>query len=97
MELVLQVKPQQCTLVPDPPDALTSNTGWDTLQHRTFLQEVIARLSRSGSSPIDRAIAGSAVAITVESRFSMNRAQAMISGVTRDMTDRQAGNGALRM
>ncbi len=48
MELVLQVKPQQCTLVPDPPDALTSNTGWDTLQHRTFLQEVIARLKEAG-------------------------------------------------
>lgn len=48
MDLVLQVKPDQCTLVPDPPDAVTSNTGWDTIGNQAFLQGIIARLKRAG-------------------------------------------------
>src|SRR5262249_54403492 len=52
--------------------------------------EVIARLSRSGSSPKDSAIEGRAVAITVESKFSMNKAQATMSGTT---TRRTASDG----
>ncbi len=46
LELVTEVQPDQCTLVPDPPDALTSNTGWDTLQHKDFLQKIIQRLHK---------------------------------------------------
>ena len=42
----------------------------------------MARLSRTGLSPNAAAITGSAVAIAVESRFSMNRAQATISGIS---------------
>src|SRR3954452_14924115 len=42
----------------------------------------MARLSRSGFSPNEPAIEGSAVAITVESRFSMNSEQATISGMS---------------
>ena len=42
IDLVLEVKPQQVTLVPDPPDALTSNAGWDTIKNRDFLREVIS-------------------------------------------------------
>jgi pyridoxine 5-phosphate synthase len=41
MDLVLKVHPDQVTLVPDSPDALTSNQGWDTLSHGGFLKEVI--------------------------------------------------------
>jgi len=41
MELVKKVRPAQATLVPDPPDALTSNAGWDTIKHKDFLVEVI--------------------------------------------------------
>ncbi len=41
IQLVIRVKPAQVTLVPDPPDALTSNAGWDTLKFRDFLKEVI--------------------------------------------------------
>ena len=41
IELIQEVKPNQATLVPDPPDVLTSNAGWDTIKHRSFLQEVI--------------------------------------------------------
>jgi pyridoxine 5-phosphate synthase len=48
MELVLAVKPHQCTLVPDPPDAITSNTGWDTAKHQAFLKEVIGQLKKAG-------------------------------------------------
>ncbi len=44
MELVREVKPAQATLVPDPPDVLTSNAGWDTIEHKTFLQEIILEL-----------------------------------------------------
>lgn len=41
IELVLQVVPEQVTLVPDPPDAITSNAGWDVKNHRAFISEVI--------------------------------------------------------
>ena len=46
--LVLDVRPAQVTLVPDPPDALTSNAGWDARTHKNFLQEVIARFKGAG-------------------------------------------------
>ena len=48
MELVKKVSPAQATLVPDPPDALTSNAGWDTIKHKDFLTEVINDLKKSG-------------------------------------------------
>ncbi len=48
MELVLKVKPHQVTLVPDPPDAITSNAGWDTVKEKRFLQEIIAQLKEEG-------------------------------------------------
>jgi pyridoxine 5-phosphate synthase len=48
MDLVLAVKPHQVTLVPDPPDALTSNAGWDTKNNFDFLQEVISELKENG-------------------------------------------------
>lgn len=48
LEMVCAVRPAQCTLVPDPPDALTSNAGWDTVIHRSFLRDVVARLHDAG-------------------------------------------------
>lgn len=48
MDLVLAVKPHQCTLVPDPPGVITSNTGWDTLQYQSFLKDVIGTLKKAG-------------------------------------------------
>jgi pyridoxine 5-phosphate synthase len=48
MDLVLAVKPHQCTLVPDPPDAITSNTGWDTIQYQSYLKDVIGTLKAAG-------------------------------------------------
>ncbi|MGB5237771.1 MAG: pyridoxine 5'-phosphate synthase, partial [Flavobacteriaceae bacterium] len=41
IELVLEVNPQQVTLVPDAEDAITSNAGWDTLKNKGNLREVI--------------------------------------------------------
>ncbi len=48
IEMVLKIQPQQVTLVPDPPEALTSNAGWDTKTHLEFLKEVISRFSEAG-------------------------------------------------
>ena len=38
-DLVLRVKPTQVTLVPDAPDQITSNCGWDTKSHQAFLTD----------------------------------------------------------
>lgn len=43
IQLVLEVQPEQVTLVPDPPEALTSNAGWDTVKHRDFLIQTVER------------------------------------------------------
>lgn len=48
MDLVTEVVPTQVTLVPDPPEALTSNAGWDTLTNREFLTGIINRLHDKG-------------------------------------------------
>jgi len=48
MEMVLANRPHQCTLVPDAPDALTSDGGWDTITHQTFLEEVIGQMKEKG-------------------------------------------------
>ncbi|WP_442844470.1 pyridoxine 5'-phosphate synthase [Leeuwenhoekiella sp. H156] len=48
INLVLEVKPAQVTLVPDAVDAITSNAGWDTVAHRSFLQEVISEFKANG-------------------------------------------------
>lgn len=48
MDLVLSVKPNQVTLVPDAENALTSNSGWDTVKNFDFLSEIIDELSNNG-------------------------------------------------
>ena len=48
MDLVLEILPDQVTLVPDPPDAITSSEGWDTIRHAGFLKEVISKLKAAG-------------------------------------------------
>ena len=47
IDLVLQVKPTQVTLVPDAEDAITSNAGWDTIKHKDFLTEVVTEFKRN--------------------------------------------------
>jgi pyridoxine 5-phosphate synthase len=48
MQLIREVKPAQATLVPDPPSAITSNTGWDTITHQSLLKEIVAELKELG-------------------------------------------------
>ncbi|MEX0965783.1 MAG: pyridoxine 5'-phosphate synthase [Bacteroidia bacterium] len=48
MDTVLEVKPHQVTLVPDKPQQLTSDHGWDTLDEADFLREIVGELKRAG-------------------------------------------------
>jgi pyridoxine 5-phosphate synthase len=48
MNLVGEIKPDQVTLVPDPPDAITSSEGWNTIKCKSFLIEIIAELKKQG-------------------------------------------------
>lgn len=48
IHLVTDVKPTQVTLVPDAPDQITSNSGWDTVAHQSFLKDVVARFQEVG-------------------------------------------------
>ncbi|MBT8260698.1 MAG: pyridoxine 5'-phosphate synthase [Bacteroidia bacterium] len=47
VDLVLAIKPTQVTLVPDTIDAITSNSGWDTITHKSFLKEIIAEFKNN--------------------------------------------------
>ncbi len=48
MDMVQEIRPAQATLVPDPPNVLTSNAGWDTQKHLEQLSELIAQLKSWG-------------------------------------------------
>lgn len=48
MELVLQVRPEQVTLVPDKPGQLTSSSGWDVIANADFLRDICSRLREKG-------------------------------------------------
>jgi len=72
IELVLKVKPTQATLVPDLPDALTSNTGWDTIKHKDFLKEVIQTLKSNG----------------IRTSIFLNPEEKMVEGASKTETDR---------
>lgn len=48
MKIVSEVRPDQATLVPDPPHVLTSNAGWDTHKHADFLKDTISQLKELG-------------------------------------------------
>ncbi len=66
IELVLEVNPQQVTLVPDAEDAITSNAGWDTLKNKGNLREVISTFKKAGIrtslfvDPVVKMVAGAA-------------------------------------
>ncbi|PSL01972.1 pyridoxine 5'-phosphate synthase [Cecembia rubra] len=49
MEIIRKVKPAQATLVPDPPNAITSNSGWDTITHQEMLKDIVAELKEIGT------------------------------------------------
>jgi pyridoxine 5-phosphate synthase len=46
IRLIEEVKPDQVTLVPDAPDAITSNAGWNTIKHQVFLKDLISHLKK---------------------------------------------------
>lgn len=48
ISLVKRIKPTQVTFVPDAPNALTSNAGWDTVTHQLFLSEIVADMQAAG-------------------------------------------------
>ncbi|MEC7568613.1 MAG: pyridoxine 5'-phosphate synthase [Bacteroidota bacterium] len=64
IDLVLQIQPDQVTLVPDAEDAITSNAGWDTIKHKDFLVEVIREFKSHGIrtsifvDPIEKMVEG---------------------------------------
>lgn len=66
VNLVLEVKPAQVTLVPDDPGQLTSNHGWDTIKERAYLQQIISVFKKAGIrvsifvDPIERIVAAAA-------------------------------------
>jgi len=49
LKLVNETQPAQATLVPDKPDAITSNAGWDTIKNEKILSEIIHELKKSGA------------------------------------------------
>lgn len=49
LQLVREARPAQATLVPDGPDVLTSNAGWDTVRNQDFLKEIILELKKTGA------------------------------------------------
>lgn len=66
LRIIRETVPAQATLVPDPPNAITSNSGWDTLQHASFLADVIAEIHALGVrvsvfvDPVPRMVEGAA-------------------------------------
>ena len=46
IHIIEDIKPEQATLVPDAPDQLTSNHGWDTIKHQKELSEIVAHLRK---------------------------------------------------
>ncbi len=48
MSLIKKIKPTQVTLVPDTPDAITSNAGWDTITHKDFLTDIVGEIQSLG-------------------------------------------------
>ena len=64
IDLVLQIQPDQVTLVPDSEDDITSNAGWDTIKYKDFLAEVISEFQSHGIrtsifvDPIEKMVEG---------------------------------------
>ena len=48
LNIIDQVRPEQATLVPDPPHVLTSNAGWNTIENEVFLKEIIQKIKSMG-------------------------------------------------
>jgi pyridoxine 5-phosphate synthase len=108
MELVKRVKPAQATLVPDKPDAITSNAGWDTITNQSLLEGIIYELKSLGIrtsifvDPVEKMVEGAAktgtdrIELYTESYASMylsNRQQAIAPYVRAAKVANDAGLG----
>jgi pyridoxine 5-phosphate synthase len=66
IELVEEIRPHQVTLVPDPPGAITSNAGWDTVKFESKLKELVSEFKKKGMrtsifvDPVEKMIEGAA-------------------------------------
>ncbi|MDX2001272.1 MAG: pyridoxine 5'-phosphate synthase [Chitinophagales bacterium] len=66
MQMVKEVRPHQCTLVPDADNAITSDAGWDTIKHEQYLKDIITELKSYGIrvsifiDPIEQLVEGAA-------------------------------------
>jgi len=66
LQLIQEVRPHQVTLVPDLPNALTSDNGWDTISNASFLRDIIFEIKKTGArvslfiDPIEQLIEGAA-------------------------------------
>lgn len=47
IDLILEIKPTQVTLVPDAEDAITSNAGWNTVKHKEYLSDIISEFKKN--------------------------------------------------
>ena len=72
IDMVLQIKPTQVTLVPDAVDAITSNAGWDTVKHIDYLSEIISEFKKNN----------------IRTSIFVDPVQAMIEGAAQTGTDR---------
>ncbi len=72
MDLVLQVKPHQATLVPDAENVLTSNAGWNTVEYQAYLTDIISELKKHG----------------IRTSIFVDPVEAMIEGAAKTGTDR---------
>jgi len=72
IQLVLEVKPEQVTLVPDAEGQLTSDHGWDTLKHHDYLTEMISVFKNAG----------------IRTSIFCNPDNQMVEGAARTGTDR---------
>ena len=106
--LVEEVRPDQVTLVPDAHDAITSNAGWNTLEHKDFLTDVCARFKALGIrvslfvDPVPEMVEGAAIcgADRVElytaayaENYPLDRAAAIAPYVAAAKAARAAGLG----
>jgi pyridoxine 5-phosphate synthase len=66
LKIISEARPIQATLVPDAPDAITSNAGWDTVRHEGMLRDLVAQIKEMGSrvsifvDPVPRMVEGAA-------------------------------------
>lgn len=108
VDLVLEVKPTQVTLVPDDPNQLTSNHGWDTIKQKDYLKEIISIFKNAGIrvsifiDPVNEMVAAAAdtgtdrVELYTEAyakNYTANRESAIREYLTASLTAQEHGIG----